>query len=403
MLLKKRTIVGLTLCIIILTTTVPVIVGIKNAPVSMFTGDDVVIITNSAGKSPVSADLASKLRSLEFVDAVSPEIYALCVIKNEPVFLRGVEAEHFLRVEGVKLKNGDVTGAIIGEGLADRLNLKVGRDITLTGSTTSAILELTVTGVYSSESLTDDEIAIPISQARALTTIPEGKVSAIRVKTSDREALTEYLEDRMFGVSISDNTGQTIKTDGNKTTTKEIGETLILKYSKSEFKEKELNINTFVQKGTGSVSLVTFSFIVLSALLTTIGITAILARSVFDRRKDIGIISAIGASRMKIRTILLKEFLIIALPSSFLGIVFSFFFTEMITSMNILMAFGHSIKVNFDLSLTIGMFVSTVLISCISGLICTELILRTAPTKSIREIEEESDEGFKNLTSVLEV
>jgi ABC-type antimicrobial peptide transport system permease subunit len=72
------------------------------------------------------------------------------------------------------------------------------------------------------------------------------------------------------------------------------------------------------------VGVVVLGFITLNACLTFIGITAILGRGVIERRKDIGILAAIGANKKTIYLVLLKDLLIISTIASGIGVILGF-------------------------------------------------------------------------------
>jgi ABC-type lipoprotein release transport system permease subunit len=114
--------------------------------------------------------LVSELRKQDFVETVSPEIYVFSVINNEPIMVRGVEPKPFLRIENAAFKETKFNDkfALIGEGLAKRFNLGINDTFVLTGSIVPAIMELPITGIYSTATPSNDELLIPLQTANIL-------------------------------------------------------------------------------------------------------------------------------------------------------------------------------------------------------------------------------------------
>ncbi|MFC7156846.1 FtsX-like permease family protein [Halomarina halobia] len=126
---------------------------------------------------------ATVLRS-EGVEA-SPEILLFTMVDGEPVFGRGVNYTAYAAVSDGRLVEGRPPNgpgeAIVGESLADRLDVRVGESILLGGSTATGLTTVTVTGVYSGEGLGDDQLLVPLDTARYLRDLPSGTVNLIRV------------------------------------------------------------------------------------------------------------------------------------------------------------------------------------------------------------------------------
>jgi putative ABC transport system permease protein len=169
-----------------------------------------------------------------------------------------------------------------------------------------------------------------------------------------------------------------------------LAEDLAIKYWDTErYKASNQSfISTFIQKGSGTVGVVVLGFITLNALLTFIGITAILARGVIERRKDIGILAAIGANKRTIYLILLKDLLIISVIASGIGVILGFITAVIIQDMGLIVAFGITIQPSIDLLLFIATFFVAIIIGCISGLLASSMILTQKPSKLLSETEE---------------
>jgi putative ABC transport system permease protein len=325
----------------------------------------------------------------------------------EPVVVRGVEPENFLAIEKASLVDGgyDDNFMLVGQGLSNRLDIRIGESLTITGSTSPAIIESTITGIFSSETASDEEILIPLSYARNLMGLGGDHVVIIRVKTEDQERLIDYLNEEEYSVVVG-TVGGSIQVNKNETYEQKVAQELAIKYTDtSQFRATNQSfISTFIQRGASTVGVVVIGFIALNAILTFIGITAILARAVIERKKDIGILAAIGAGKRAIYFMLLKELLIISIIASGIGVAIGFISAVIVQNLNLIVAFGHTIQPMIDLTLFVITFFVAIIIGCISGLLVSSIILAEKPSKLMRDIEDvEEGEEVEPLTDAIGV
>jgi len=175
---------------------------------------------------------------------------------------------------------------------------------------------------------------------------------------------------------------------------------LLFEYSDESFSQ-DLSLTTaFTNQGVSSVSIVVIGFIILNVALTFIGVSAILARAIVEKKRDIGILSAIGANKAKIRLILLKDILLIILPTVAVGIALGLLLAHIIGAVNLIMVFGHSIKPLIDWVLILEITILIVVVSSVVGLFINEMVLKSKPSRLIQELEEEAQE-LEKLEDVL--
>jgi ABC-type lipoprotein release transport system permease subunit len=402
LLLQKKNIVGMILCILLFSASVPILIGVRDSPESMFKGDDVITLTQTNINTPISASLAQRLNNEEFIDAASPEIYAFSYIisrksgEYQPVLVRGVDPSNFLKIENAEMQSGDYAGnfMLAGEGVAKRLGIIIGNSITITGSTHPSILEGTVSGIFTSPTSSNDQILIPLASARKLMGLSGDNILSIRIKTENEQKLIDFLTEEEYSVLVSKKDGIPVSVNHNKTYEEQIAEELAFKYSDTEkfSSSNQSFISTFIQKGSGTVGVVVLGFIVLNALLTFIGITAILGRGVIERRKDIGILAAIGANKRTIYFVLLKDLLVISTIASGIGVILGFITAVFVQNMDLIVAFGITIQPSIDLVLFVVTFFVAIIIGCTSGLLASSLILTERPSKLMQETEDVKEE-----------
>ena len=401
LLLNKRTIVGLSLCVLILSASIPLLLGLKASPFKALYGENVITLTQVTTDLPLNTTLIEDLETLmqesDHIQMVSPEIYAFSAIRENSVVVRGVNTSAFLSMEDAQIIEGessDERSALIGEGLARILNLKTGDKILLTGSTRPSIMEVDISGVYSTPNPSNDEVIISLESARKLAGIRDDTVMTIRVKTTDGEKLIEFLLENDISVVVSRGTTGPDILNSNVTYDSRLIN-LLFEYSDASFSQ-DLSLTTaFINQGVSSVNIVVIGFIILNAALTFIGISAILTRAFAEKRKDIGILSAIGASKGQIRLIILKDIVLILIPTIVIGTVLGLLLAHAIGAMNLIMVFGHSVKPYVDWILVFEITVLVVVVSSIVGLFINETVLKSRPGVLMQEIEEEYQEAEK--------
>ena len=97
-LLKKKNILGLILCTLVLSASVPMLMGIEATPGSVF-GGDMVALSQVDSSQSLDASLVDELNAQPNVEAASAEISCFSIINNFPVVVRGVDLDNFLEIE----------------------------------------------------------------------------------------------------------------------------------------------------------------------------------------------------------------------------------------------------------------------------------------------------------------
>jgi len=213
LLLRKRTIIAASLSLIIFSSAISVLMGIGEAPRSFLGSQDVYVITdkgtNSVINSKLDISLADQLIELGIVDDASPEIFAFGELRGSAVVIRGVNFTSFLVVEAPQLIEGelpddsDLSNALVGKRLAERINLAIGDRIPLVGSYNPSVAEVEIRGIIESGSGIDDELIVSLPVAQTISGTPSSQVSIIRVR-GDIETLESIFSPGTARFSIYD-------------------------------------------------------------------------------------------------------------------------------------------------------------------------------------------------------
>lgn len=408
MMLRKKTALGLILCTMVLSASVPLLLGIQAAPQAVFGGDMVAIsqINSSVG---LSASLADELNQQPNVMAASAEITCFAVIHHHPTIVRGVVLDDYMKIENSTIVEGGVQNperfAVAGKKLAKRISLDVGDRFLLTGSSSSAIFQLEIDGIYEGKH-SEDELLVPLDYARKMAGLSEDSVLFIRIKTTNQSALMEDLATSEQPVAVTDSSGTTTSVNVKISEEERIQQQLAIKYlDTARFKSSNGSyVSMFMQEGTNSIRVVVGTFIVLDGALAFIGSAAIISRSIIERRTEIGVISAIGANSRKIRFMILRDVILISLFASFVGTMIGYGLVLWVEDAGLLLMFGETIHAVIDSSILVGIFLTSVIIHICSAVLISTVLTKARPRILMQETDVlETEERSPSLEKVLGV
>jgi ABC-type antimicrobial peptide transport system permease subunit len=408
MMLKMKNIAGLVLCTLILSASVPLMLGIQETPKTVF-GGDMVAVSQVNSTTRLNASMVETLKIQTNVVAASAEISCFSVIKDSPVLIRGVNLDDFLEIEGSQLVRGTVDDpnrfAVVGRKLANKINLEVGDRFLLTGSSNSAIFQMKIDAIYEGI-YSEDELLVPLAYARKMAGLGEESVLFIRVKTTNQTALMETLEQQEQPVVVTTSNGLVTPVNTQITEEERAQQQLAIKYlDNAQFKASNGSyVSIFVREGANSIKVVVTTFIVLDSALAFIGSAAIVSRAIIERRHEIGIISAVGADRNYLRKIIARDVLIMSVLASFLGVFIGYLMVRLIEDQGLLLMFGETIHAVINPYILAGIFSASVIIHTTSGLLIENTLSKVKPKDLMQETEKvEREVDAQPLSQVLGV
>ena len=397
MLLKSKNIIGLILCTLILSASVPMLLGIQNAPQTVF-GGDMVAISQVNSSVMLNASMVSSIKSEPNVEAASAEITCFSVVNDYPVLVRGVVLDDFLELEGGQITGGEIADAdsfaVVGRKLAGQIGLVVGDRFILTGSSSSAFFQLRVDAFYQGAS-SEDEMLVPLSYARKMAGLGQGSALFIRVKTTNQSALVETLEQQEQPMVVTTSGGTVTPVNTELSEEERAQQQLAIKYlDTAQFKASGGSyVTIFVQEGSNSIRIVVMTFIILDGALAFIGSAAIVSRAIIERRHEIGIISAVGANRNYIRKLILRDVFIMSIAASLLGLALGYALVRFIEDRGLLQMFGESIHAVITPQLVLGIFLASILIHLLSGLAIENMLASAKPRELLQMTEKAGREA----------
>jgi len=391
LIIKWKAALGLFLSILVFTSTIPILMAVETTPQDVFEGPHVVVLSTVEANRTINDSVVSVIRGMNYT--VSPEIFLFCVVDGMPVTIRGVDPASFLKVEHASMVKGTASGdsfVLIGSLFQKRSGLDVGDKVVIPGSSAPSIYEGTVTGVFTSDTPTADEILLPLDTVREMAGKPAGTYQVVRVLNGNLTAISSTLESNNYTVAVGSGPHVTV-TNSNMTYEETVAMNLMLRYSgAAAFKNTSVShMGLFAQRASSSVRVAILGFIILDASLTFIGSFSILTRAIFDRRREIGIMRAIGASNMKVLSIVLNESVILSSVSAILALFVGYITVSYVSSSGLIVVFGQTMHPVMTTSMFLWMFVGMVLVSSLSGLFVAWAIVRVTPSRLIAGFEAE--------------
>jgi putative ABC transport system permease protein len=237
--------------------------------------------------SSLPASVVPRIQSLPGVAAASPiQIVANAVAADSSILVFGAKPRSFLARRLVLVAGRAATGSelMVGSGAASRLRVKPGQTLVI------AQRALPVAGVYRSGiSLEDAGVVLPLALSQQLSRRP-GEVSTVAISIA-----TGYRE-----------------TDVERRIERAIPGTLALG-DPSEVARVDTNSRT-INKAAIIIA-------VLALLLGAVVVINTMAMAVIERRREFGVLGAVGWTRARIARLILGESVAVSLLGTGIGLV----------------------------------------------------------------------------------
>lgn len=313
-------------------------------------GGNVLTVYGRGSSTPftglVPAQISNILSNVSGVLASSPEVLAPCVLDGEPVFLRAVVPEDFLKIQPVKVVEGEMfefsqlDSACVGFRLAKLMGLRVGERILVQSILVDRYVELHVVGVFESSSPLDDEILAPLYVGQWLRGSDYAHATIVRLKV-DRSRLNISKIYQVLGVKASSETLSTLTS-----IPKPLPHTLAhfrvedvgIEYAGS-FMEGYLERYGLTRDIILALSVAVFLF---SSAIIIFACETVLAQ----HSSELEILKSLGASRRLLKRDIMLKLMPLSFAASFLGMLLAFAFINFIQ--NHILLLSHTIQFTLD-------------------------------------------------------
>ncbi|WP_169783796.1 ABC transporter permease [Campylobacter curvus] len=234
-------------------------------------------------------------------------------LKDEPEFSTGVKSLYrFWGVEGAWVKDDSEDEILVGDALASRENLKLGDTLKLSAKNGSK--EVKIVGILKGAGEESHKLISSLKLAGELSghvgeyskaevsamTIPENDLSLKARRNLDNLDSAEY--DLWYCSAYVSSIAYQI----------EEGIPDISAKASLQVSDAESNIVKKIQSLMGIVS-------ILALVVSAIGITSLMTSEIYRRKKEIGLLKAIGASNFEIYTLFASESLVVAFVAGICG------------------------------------------------------------------------------------
>ena len=292
--------IGVALVVFVLMLGSAITKSVGDALDKTFTGD--VAIYNVDGFSTISADIAPAISELDGVAASSPMGAAGALVDGvggnqlisgiDPTTLSQAASLDWVDGSDETLANLGPDGAIVEADWAEENGVEVGDTLTMTSGNGNQV-EVTVEGsVRDRINLLVSSVAVPIPVLRNDFD-----------SRQDQLVLVKFDEGADFDATRA-----------------EIDDLLATKYPSAESRSQQEAKDEQEDSINQIVSLI-YVLLTLAVILSLVGVVITLVLSVLERKRELGMLRAIGASRSQVRRMVRYESLITAMIGAIVGAV----------------------------------------------------------------------------------
>jgi ABC-type lipoprotein release transport system permease subunit len=266
-------------------------------------------------------------------------------------------------LEGQWLAADDREGVLLGKPLADKLGLKTGDAVTLSTNTSNGTVDqqqFTIRGVYSTNTNGFDSVTVFLPLAKAQTFAQaENHVSTIFILLKD-QSQTDAVVAAIQNPSLQ-----------------------ILTWS-------TMNAIILQTESLSESYMSLFYMIVLAITASVVVNTLIMA--VFERTREIGILSALGMKGRRIMAMFLTESSILAVGGILIGLVIGLLIVSYFSTIGFYIGnfgisgflIGNTIYAKLTLNDTVNLSIVSFVVTILAGLIPAVIAARMEPVEALR-------------------
>jgi len=168
----------------------------------------------------------------------------------------------------------------------------------------------------------------------------------------------------------------------------------VIRYSGSSTLSSSASIPIYqaAKISQGNIAVALFAIGAISALLAALAVTSIFSKELREGRRRLGVLKTIGASRSAIRGMVFPQALENALAGAAIGIALGIIAADQLSRSGVFFLFGHEFALDVNTSLLVLVLFGAVAISVPSALVSATVAVRESAIRSIKRLEEESDE-----------
>ncbi|MBR0600059.1 ABC transporter permease [Sinanaerobacter chloroacetimidivorans] len=317
--------------------------------------EQISVLTGEQLPESIPFDVVNKVSAIKGLTAV-PYLSEKTAIQNNPVSVIGILPEEMKTFKGWGIENGnyfasqDEKAVVVGSGIAQQFKLSLNDILTIRGE------KFPIKGILKETGSKDDTtVFVPLTIAQKLYGVKDN-VSFIAVKVDDIAKIDSYI------IKIQDTANVAVSSD-------------------KQLLKSVLSI-------VGTVNLTLQLIAIVAIISAAFGIINTMMTAISERRREIGILQAIGSKKSTIFTVFLLESGLYGLLGGAIGLVLGLVFSSIAApyiSQNEFTAFmkGSNLPINLDLKLIVGSLLFSLGISLVSGLYPAWRAARLTPVEAI--------------------
>ena len=317
--------------------------------------EQVSILTGEILPSNITMENVAKIQAVKGITAV-PLLTEKTAIQNRPVSVNGIDTAKMMSFKGWEIGKGDYFSddgqaeVVVGFAAADTFKLDAGSTIVVRGE------ELQVKGILKETGGKDDlTIFMPLSLAQRLYKTGEN-VSFMAVKVDNLALTDSYIQ------QIKEATNLGVISD-------------------KQMLKSVLSI-------VGTVNITLQMIAAVSVLAAAFGIINTMMTATYERKREIGILQALGAKQRTIFTIFLLESGFYGLIGGAIGVVLGLFVSITAAPYITQNAFTTFVKGSgnggmIDLKIVIGSIIFSTLVAIVAGVYPAWRAARLSPVEAI--------------------
>ena len=315
--------------------------------------EQISVLTGETLPEALPAEDVAKIAAVEGIRSV-PYLVQRAVLNNNPVPMVGILPEPMRKFKSWRIGSGeyvlDQNRVVVGHGISKQFELDIGDEIRIRGS------EFTIGGILA-EIGNRDDLAIYMDLPVAQDLYGSGdKVSFISVKVDDITKIDDYI------LQIQNSANVAVVSD------------------------KQLLRSVLAIVGTVGNALQLIAAV--AVLAACFGIINTMMTAIYERRREIGILNALGAKSKTIFTVFLGEAALYGLLGGIVGVVagfaFSYFAAPYIGQNEFTAFLGSEQSVSvFDPGITMRALLFSVLAASLSGIYPARQASKLSPVEAI--------------------
>lgn len=317
--------------------------------------EQISVLTGEQLPEAIPYDIVGKISAIKGLTAV-PYLTEKTALDNNPVSVIGILPEEMKTFKGWAVENGsyfaspDEKAVVVGSGITQQFKLNLNDKLTIRGE------KFPIKGILKETGSKDDTtVFIPLTIAQELYGVKDN-VSFIAVKVDDIAKIDSYI------IKIQDTANVAVSSD-------------------KQLLKSVLSI-------VGTVNLTLQLIAVVALISAAFGIINTMMTAISERRREIGILQAIGGKKSAIFAVFLLESGLYGLLGGAIGLVLGLVFSSIAApyiSQNEFTAFmkGSNLPINLDLDLIVGSLLFSLVISIVSGLYPAWRAARLTPVEAI--------------------